>query len=75
MQESEDASIKYYVPINEHYDVIRIAHSNIGHRAIKYTLKEILKNVLMLPKNKLSYLFLNVMNVKLNVQNQKTHRN
>ncbi|CAF3998763.1 unnamed protein product, partial [Rotaria sp. Silwood1] len=39
----EDTSIKYYVPINEVYDAIRIAHSNIGHRGIKYTLKEIKK--------------------------------
>ncbi|CAF1453137.1 unnamed protein product [Rotaria magnacalcarata] len=53
IQGSEDTSIKYYVPINEVYDVIRIAHFNIGHRGIKYTLKEIKKNVLMLPKNKL----------------------
>ena len=43
IQESDDTSIKYYVPINEVYDVIRIAHSNIGHRGIKYTLKEIKK--------------------------------
>ncbi|CAF2124907.1 unnamed protein product [Rotaria magnacalcarata] len=41
IQGSEDTSIKYYVPINEVYDVIRIAHFNIGHRGIKYTLKEI----------------------------------
>ena len=75
MQGSEDGSTKCYVPINELHDVIRIVHSNIGHRRIKYTLNEIKKNALMLPKNKLSYLFLNVMNVKLNVQNQKTHRN
>ncbi|CAF3791028.1 unnamed protein product, partial [Rotaria socialis] len=43
IQGSEDTSIKYYVSINEVYDVIRIAHFNIGHPGIRYTLKEILK--------------------------------
>ncbi|CAM4882734.1 unnamed protein product [Rotaria socialis] len=41
IQGSEDTSIKYYVSINEVYDVIRIAHFNIGHPGIRYTLKEI----------------------------------
>ncbi|CAF4315091.1 unnamed protein product, partial [Adineta steineri] len=43
LKRSEDTSIEYYAPINELYDIIRIAHSNIGHRGIKNTLKEIKK--------------------------------
>ena len=40
---SDNTSIKYYVPINELYDIIRITHANIGHRGIKNTLKELKK--------------------------------
>ncbi|CAF1128400.1 unnamed protein product [Adineta ricciae] len=43
IHEEEDTTVKYYVPLNEIYDVIRIAHSNVGHRGIKYTSKEIKK--------------------------------
>ncbi|CAF1096962.1 unnamed protein product [Didymodactylos carnosus] len=40
---SEDGIIKYYVSLDELFDVVQTAHVTIGHRGINNTLKEIKK--------------------------------